>query len=142
MLQYCCWGPAVLAFLLLDSLLGTDFPTDSGGPAAVDIHDVPLVPTAAFIPDVNGVPALVGRAACYCWLTTFIRTFSCRPYCVGSPVVAFIPDVACNSAVMAVMILLLSFLLLLVAGITNVGSSLLLLVCLLLLAFLQLKASL
>jgi hypothetical protein len=120
----------------------TDFPTDSSGPAVVDIHDVPLVPTAAVITDVNGVPAVVGLSACCCWLTTFVRIFSCRPYCVGSPVVAFIPDVACGPAVVAVMILLLSFLLLLVAGITNVGSSLILLVCLLLLAFLHLKASL
>jgi hypothetical protein len=30
-----------------------DFPTDSGRPAAVDIHDVIIVPDVAVIPDVN-----------------------------------------------------------------------------------------
>ncbi len=90
-LQYCCWGPCCSGIPVARFSTVTDFPTDSGGPAAVDIHDVPLVPTAAFIPDVTGVPALFGLAACCCWLTTFVSIFSCRPYSVGSPVVAFIP---------------------------------------------------
>jgi hypothetical protein len=34
--------------------------SDSGGPADVDIYDVPIVPVAAVIPDVVGLPA------CFC----------------------------------------------------------------------------
>ncbi len=36
----------------------------SGGPAAVDSHDVPIVPAAAVISDVNIVLAVVGLPAC------------------------------------------------------------------------------
>jgi hypothetical protein len=61
-LQYCCWGPCCSGIPVARFSTVTDFPTDSGGPAAVDIHDAPLVPTAAFIPDVTGVPALFGLA--------------------------------------------------------------------------------
>jgi hypothetical protein len=42
--------------------------SDSDGPAAVDIHDVPIVPDAAVISDVNSVPAVVGLPACCCRL--------------------------------------------------------------------------
>jgi hypothetical protein len=41
--------------LLLTLLL-----SDCGGPAAVDIHYVPIDPAAAVISDVNSLPALVG----------------------------------------------------------------------------------
>ncbi len=41
----------VVSLLLLTFLLSV-----SGGPAAVDIYDVPIVPVAAVIPDVNSVP--------------------------------------------------------------------------------------
>ncbi len=33
--------------------------SDSGGPAAIDIHDVPIVPVAAIISEVNSIPAVV-----------------------------------------------------------------------------------
>ncbi len=42
--------------LLSSLLLLTFLLSDPGGPAAVDIYDVPLVPAAAVIPDVNSVP--------------------------------------------------------------------------------------
>jgi len=58
-----------------------DFPTDSGGPAADDI-------SAAVIPDVNGVPFL------HAGTFSSIR-FHWRLYCVGVPVAAFNPGVAC-----------------------------------------------
>ncbi len=38
--------------------------SDSGGPAAVDIYDVPIVPVAAVIPDVYSVPYVVGQPPC------------------------------------------------------------------------------
>ena len=44
--------------MLLSSLL-----SDSGDPAAVDIHDVPVVPTDAVTFDVNSVPAVVDLPA-------------------------------------------------------------------------------
>jgi hypothetical protein len=59
----------LLSLMLLASLLHiagfsilADFPTDSGRPAAVDIHDVIMVPAASAIPDVNvftGVPTVL-----------------------------------------------------------------------------------
>jgi len=60
----------LLAFLL----------SDSGGPAPIDIHDVPIFP-AAVIPEIYGVPAVVGHPAspaslllqhpCFCWHPCF-----------------------------------------------------------------------
>jgi hypothetical protein len=90
----------------------------SGGPAAVDSHEVPIVPAAAVISDVNIVLAVVGLPACCLLLHYFCK----HPrYCwCPCPVVAFIPVVACISAVVTVM-LLLSSLLLLVAGVIAVA---------------------
>ncbi len=58
--------------MLLASLLqvagfsaNADFPTDPGSLAAVDIHDVPIVPAAAAISSVNGVSAVVDLPACF-----------------------------------------------------------------------------
>jgi hypothetical protein len=53
-----CWHPysAVgfsLELLLASLLLLTFLLSDSGGPAAVDTHDVPFVPAAAVISDVT-----------------------------------------------------------------------------------------
>ncbi len=75
-----------------------DFPTNFGGPAAVDI-------SAAVIPYVNGVPTVVGLPACCCWLQYFWKhsCFCWRP----STVLAFL--------------LMLSFLLLVVACVTAVA---------------------
>jgi hypothetical protein len=67
---------------LLSSLL---LLTDSGGPAAFYIHDVPIVLAAAVISDVNSVAAIAGR---------FVSVPS-----VLAVLLAFIPDVACISAV-------------------------------------------
>ncbi len=60
----------LLSLILLASVLyivdfsnAADFPTETGSPAAVDIHDVPIVPAAVVVPDVNGVPAVVGLSA-------------------------------------------------------------------------------
>jgi hypothetical protein len=60
----------LLSLILLGSVLyiadfstAADFPTDTGGPAAVDIHGVPTGPAAVVVPDVNGVPAVVGLSA-------------------------------------------------------------------------------
>jgi hypothetical protein len=50
--------------MLLSSLVLLNFLlSHSGGPAALDIHDVPysIVPAAAVISDVIGVSAVVGR---------------------------------------------------------------------------------
>ncbi len=81
----CCWCPC---WMLLSSLLFLNFFLfASGGPAAVDIHDVLIVPAAAVISDVNSVPA------CCCRLHYFCKhlRFCWRPYCFGCPVVALIP---------------------------------------------------
>ncbi len=60
-------------YLLLSSLLLLTFLlSDSDGPAAVDIHDVPIAPAAAVISDINSVPAVVSLPACFCF-TTFLR---------------------------------------------------------------------
>jgi hypothetical protein len=91
-----------------------DFPTNSGGPAGA------VIPAAVVIPDVNGVTPAVGLSACswpFCMPLAFLHasagftTFACVPafagvptlYCVGAPVVAFIPadTVACVLAVAA-----------------------------------------
>ncbi len=73
--------------------------SDSGGPAAVDTHDVPIVPAAAVISDFNSVPPVVGfparRLHYFCKHSRFCR----HHYCVGCPFVAFLPAVACISAV-------------------------------------------
>jgi hypothetical protein len=47
------------SLLLLTFLL-----PDSGSPAGVHIHDVPIVPAAAVISDVYNDPAVVGLVAC------------------------------------------------------------------------------
>jgi hypothetical protein len=48
--------------MLLASLLLLNFLlSQSGGPAAVDIHDIPIVPAAAVISDIIGVTAVVCR---------------------------------------------------------------------------------
>jgi hypothetical protein len=78
----CCW--------LLTLLL-----SDSGGPAAVDIHDVPIVPADAVISDVNSFADVVGLPACCCWLH-----YLCKH-----------PDFADVSSILAILYLL-SFLLL------------------------------
>jgi len=43
--------------LLVYLLHVAGFSTDSGGPADVDIYDVPIVTAPAVIPDFDGVPA-------------------------------------------------------------------------------------
>jgi hypothetical protein len=90
--------------MLLSSLLAFIL-SDSGGPPAVDIHDVPTVPNSAVFPDVNGVSAVVGLPACCCWLHYFCKhlCFCWHPYCVGGPVVAFIPDVACVHTIVVIL---------------------------------------
>jgi hypothetical protein len=77
--------------------------SDSGSPAAVDTHDVPIIPAAAaVISGFNSVPAVVGFPACCCFSAVLgtlaiIPTFAgtVYPYSVGRPVVAFIPAIAC-----------------------------------------------
>ncbi len=76
-------------------LLLTFLLSDSGGPAAVDILDVPFVPAAAVTSDVNSVPAQAGLPACCC-CTTF----------ASNPTLASVPTV------LAVLLLLLFLLLL------------------------------
>ncbi len=74
----------------------TDFPTVcSGDPTADDIHDVPIDHAAAVISDVNSVPAYCSQLHYFCKNPCFC----CCLYCVGGPVVAFIPAVACFPAV-------------------------------------------
>jgi hypothetical protein len=53
----------------------------SGDPIADDLHDDAIVSAAEVISDFNSIPA-------FCW----------HPYCVGGPVVALIPAVACVPA--------------------------------------------
>jgi hypothetical protein len=58
------------------------------------------------ISDVNAVPAVAGLPACCAGFVSFasvpaiasVSAFCRRPYCVGGPVVAFIPAVACDPA--------------------------------------------
>jgi hypothetical protein len=75
----------------------------SGGPAVVDIHDVPIVPVAAVIPD--------WLPACCCWLHYFLQesllllalllfwrssVFAFIPAVVGGhAIVVFLVSVAC-----------------------------------------------
>ncbi len=90
----CCWCPC---WMLLYSRL-----SDSGDPAAVGIHDVPIVPTDAVTFDVNSVPDVVGLPACCCRLHLCKQSQFCwSPYYFSRPVVAFIPAVACISAVVS-----------------------------------------
>jgi hypothetical protein len=86
--------------MLLSSLLLLTFLlSDSVDPAAVDIHDVPIVPATAVISDVNGVPA------CCCWLHYFaaslllLASLLCwPPSCLfHSAVVFFSAVVACQA---------------------------------------------
>ncbi len=74
--------------LLYHLLLLTALLSDSGGPAAVDIHDFAIV------------PAVVGLTAGCCRLQYILihPCFCWRPYCVGRPVVAFIPAVVGSHA--------------------------------------------
>jgi hypothetical protein len=67
-------------YVLSTVLLLTLLLSDSDGPAAVDIHDFPIVLAAAVISDVNNVPAVVGLPA-RCCFTTFasIPTFASFP---------------------------------------------------------------
>jgi hypothetical protein len=51
----CCWCPC---WVFLSSIILLTFLSD---PAAVYIHDVPIVPATAVISDVDSVPS------CYCW---------------------------------------------------------------------------
>jgi hypothetical protein len=44
--------------MLLAALPLLTFLTNSGGPATGDIHDVPIVPAAAVVHIVNGVPVV------------------------------------------------------------------------------------
>ncbi len=71
-----------------------NFFTDSWDSAAVNT-------TAAVIPDVNCVPAIVGLPA---WLHYFFNRlcFCWRQYCIGAPVVVFILAVAFIPAVAGV----------------------------------------
>jgi hypothetical protein len=86
--------------MLLSSLLLLTFLLcDSGGPAAVDINDVPLVPTAAVIHDVNSVPVLLASMHAVASILLQASRFCWCPFCVGHPVVAFTPAVACIYAV-------------------------------------------
>jgi hypothetical protein len=69
--------------------------SDSGGPAAVDIHDVPIVPAATVISDVNCAPAVACNAAVLGSQTiAVILSVACcwRHCCI--PAVAVIPAVA------------------------------------------------
>jgi hypothetical protein len=92
-------------------LLLTFLLSDSSGPAAVDIHDVPIFPAAVTS---AGVPAIVGLAARCCFTTS-----------------ASIPTCAYAPTVLAVLLLLLFLLLLpflLLWAVTLIMSPLLLLV--------------
>jgi hypothetical protein len=60
--------------MLLAFFTGADFPSDSGGPAASDIHDNLIVTAAADIPNVNDVLAVVSLPASYCWFH-----YTCKP---------------------------------------------------------------
>ncbi len=82
-----------------------DFPvlSDSVASAAVDIHDVPNVPAAAAISDVNSVPAVVGLPVCCCQL--HYSTFTIIPGFASVPtVLAFL--------LLLLFLLLLAFMLL------------------------------
>ncbi len=130
----CCSECAVISILLQTFLL-----SDSGCTAAVDIYDVPIVPAAAVISDVNRVPAVVGLPAC-CYFTTFARI----PAFAGVPtmlaimlLLSFLLLLAC--LLLRAVLLLLFSLLMFVAGVTAVLASLLLLAFLLLLVFLKFR---
>jgi hypothetical protein len=85
-------------------LLLTFLLSDSAGPPTYDIHDVPILfPCSAAVIPVY-VPAVAGS-------TTFpsIPPFY-GPYCVGGPVVAFIPALVCVPAVVVALLLLSSLL--------------------------------
>jgi hypothetical protein len=88
----CCWCPC---WMLLYSLL-----SDSGDPAAIGIHDIPIVPTYAVTFDVNSVPDVVGLPACCCRLHLCKHPQFCwSTHYFSRPVLAFIPAVAWISAV-------------------------------------------
>jgi hypothetical protein len=89
------WISLLLLLVFLSSIMFLTFLSDSGDPAAVDIHDVPIVPATDVISDVNSVPS------CYCWLHYFCKhpRFCLRLSCAGCPLVAVIPVVAFFSAV-------------------------------------------
>jgi hypothetical protein len=85
----CCFQCSIceLLLLLLVSLLNiavfstVPLPTfllsDSGGPTAVDIHHVPIVPAAAVTSAVNAVPALFAKNPTFASITTVL----CWPSC-------------------------------------------------------------
>ncbi len=69
-------------------------------PASADkIHDVPLVPAPVVI--FNGVPVVVGLPACWLHYLCKNSCFFWHPWCIGCPVVAFTPAVACIPAVVS-----------------------------------------
>jgi hypothetical protein len=120
-----------------------------GGPAAVAIHDVPIVAAAAdLISDVTAwCPCCIWPLHYFCRQPLLLASL----LYVGHSVVAFIPDVACISAVVgsnAIAVILavpgvpLVTYVLTVAGLTAIVASLLFLAFLLLMAFLLLLASL
>jgi hypothetical protein len=72
----------------------------SGGPAVVDIHDVPMVPVAAVIPD--------WFPACCCWLHYFVvasRLLMAPLLCCRSSAFAFIPAVVGGHAIVVILVL-------------------------------------
>ncbi len=71
----------------------------SGGPAVVDIGDVPIVPAAAFIP--------VWLPACRCWLHYFVQAslLLLAPLLFWrSSVFAFIPAVVGDHAIVVILV--------------------------------------
>ncbi len=105
---------AVLSTLLLLTFLLSD----SDGPAAVDIHDVPIVPSATVISDVNCAPAVACNAAVLgsqtiavilavacCWRHCCIPAVAAIPAVAGVPLV---PDVLIVAGLPAVVVSLCS----------------------------------
>jgi hypothetical protein len=81
-------------------LLLTFLLSNSGDSAAVDIQNVPIIPAATVISDVNRVHAVVGPP-CMLLLHYFCKQtrFCWNPYCAGRPVVVLVPAVAWIPAV-------------------------------------------
>jgi hypothetical protein len=100
-------------------LLLTFLLSDSGGPAAVDIHDVPIVPAAVVTSDVNCVPAVVVHSRCCFTAFESILTFASVPTVLAVLLLlSFLPLLA-MPLFWAVKLLLSSWLLL-VADVTAV----------------------
>ncbi len=94
----CCWRPYCAVGVPADASTVVGYrlfyfwhPCSYGSPLCCWRCDVPIVSASV------GLPPCCRRLHCFCKHLCFWR----RPYCVGGPVVALIPAVACFSAIVS-----------------------------------------